>query len=185
MKYYVWFYIFYFYINKRCQENPEAEIIKVQTKNKSKWRPLPLDTVVSEIFRRVIWNDMCPNVKYMCIIIVLGTGKASIQKTANQCQGSDEDCWEIVHPRIYQLPTYWNKYISQRAGPQSFGSMSGTFDDGIKYWGSLINRISCSQKYCSRRLILHGEDSLSAFWTKGWILARGKKVIRPILPFIQ
>lgn len=30
----------------RCLESPEAEIVKVQTKNKSKWRPLPLDTVV-------------------------------------------------------------------------------------------------------------------------------------------
>lgn len=30
-----------------CQENPEARITKVTTKPKSKWRPVPLDTVVS------------------------------------------------------------------------------------------------------------------------------------------
>ena len=30
-----------------CQENPEATVEKVQSKPKSKWRPLPLDTVAS------------------------------------------------------------------------------------------------------------------------------------------
>ncbi|XP_032778336.2 LOW QUALITY PROTEIN: DNA topoisomerase 3-alpha [Daphnia magna] len=33
---------------EKCLENPEADIVKVQTKNKSKWRPLPLDTVELE-----------------------------------------------------------------------------------------------------------------------------------------
>lgn len=32
----------------RCLENPEAEIVKVQTKSKSKWRPVPMDTVELE-----------------------------------------------------------------------------------------------------------------------------------------
>lgn len=30
-----------------CQENPQARVTKITTKRKSKWRPLPLDTVVS------------------------------------------------------------------------------------------------------------------------------------------
>lgn len=30
-----------------CCENPQATVIEVKTKPKSKWRPLPLDTVVS------------------------------------------------------------------------------------------------------------------------------------------
>lgn len=29
-----------------CQDNPEARITKITTKPKSKWRPVPLDTVV-------------------------------------------------------------------------------------------------------------------------------------------
>lgn len=29
-----------------CQENPLARVEEVESKNKSKWRPLPLDTVV-------------------------------------------------------------------------------------------------------------------------------------------
>lgn len=30
----------------RCLEKPESQIVKVQTKSKSKWRPVPLNTVV-------------------------------------------------------------------------------------------------------------------------------------------
>lgn len=30
-----------------CTENPRAKVTEVKTKPKSKWRPLPLDTVVS------------------------------------------------------------------------------------------------------------------------------------------
>ena len=30
-----------------CQDNPQARVTKITTKQKSKWRPLPLDTVVS------------------------------------------------------------------------------------------------------------------------------------------
>lgn len=32
-----------------CLEDPSAKVINVKTKPKSKWRPLPLDTVVSFI----------------------------------------------------------------------------------------------------------------------------------------
>lgn len=32
---------------EKCIEQPRANIIKVQTKPKSKWRPIPLDTIVS------------------------------------------------------------------------------------------------------------------------------------------
>lgn len=32
----------------RCQENPTAFVVKVTKKNKSKWRPVPLDTIVSK-----------------------------------------------------------------------------------------------------------------------------------------
>ena len=32
---------------EQCQDNPQAKVTNVTTKNKSKWRPLPLDTVVS------------------------------------------------------------------------------------------------------------------------------------------
>ena len=47
----------------RCLENPEAEIVKVQTKNKSKWRPVPLDTVVisSYFFFIYDWLMECQN----------------------------------------------------------------------------------------------------------------------------
>ena len=31
-----------------CTENPKAKVEQVKSKPKSKWRPLPLDTVVSE-----------------------------------------------------------------------------------------------------------------------------------------
>lgn len=33
-----------------CLENPQALVEKVQSKPKSKWRPLPLDTVVSKLY---------------------------------------------------------------------------------------------------------------------------------------
>ena len=29
-----------------CSENPRAKVINVKTKPKSKWRPLPMDTIV-------------------------------------------------------------------------------------------------------------------------------------------
>jgi len=32
---------------ERCQENPTALVLKVTKKPKSKWRPVPLDTIVS------------------------------------------------------------------------------------------------------------------------------------------
>lgn len=37
-----------------CMERPTATVEKVQTKPKSKWRPLPLDTVVSLLMKLVI-----------------------------------------------------------------------------------------------------------------------------------
>lgn len=33
-----------------CLENPQAKVTNVNTKPKSKWRPLPLDTVVCKTF---------------------------------------------------------------------------------------------------------------------------------------
>lgn len=33
-----------------CQENSTATVKKVESKSKSKWRPLPLDTVVSKAY---------------------------------------------------------------------------------------------------------------------------------------
>lgn len=37
---------------ERCQENPSASVLTVTKKPKSKWRPVPLDTIVSNyIFR--------------------------------------------------------------------------------------------------------------------------------------
>lgn len=32
---------------ERCRENPTASVLKVIKKPKSKWRPVPLDTIVS------------------------------------------------------------------------------------------------------------------------------------------
>lgn len=32
---------------ERCKENPTALVLKVTKKPKSKWRPVPLDTIVS------------------------------------------------------------------------------------------------------------------------------------------
>lgn len=32
-----------------CKENPQATVERVESKEKSKWRPLPLNTVVSKI----------------------------------------------------------------------------------------------------------------------------------------
>ena len=32
-----------------CLENPKAKVEQVQSKPKSKWRPLPMDTVVSRL----------------------------------------------------------------------------------------------------------------------------------------
>lgn len=34
-------------ILEMCQENPLAKVESVERKSKSKWRPLPLDTIVS------------------------------------------------------------------------------------------------------------------------------------------
>jgi len=34
---------------ERCQENPTAFVLKVTKKPKSKWRPVPLDTIVSNL----------------------------------------------------------------------------------------------------------------------------------------
>lgn len=36
-----------------CQESPIATVIKVTSKPKSKWRPLPLDTIVSSKINNV------------------------------------------------------------------------------------------------------------------------------------
>ena len=35
-----------------CLEHPNAKVCEVKTKPKSKWRPLPLDTVVSKSFNK-------------------------------------------------------------------------------------------------------------------------------------
>lgn len=37
-----------------CQEHPLATVELVESKPKSKWRPLPLDTVVCEYFRNIL-----------------------------------------------------------------------------------------------------------------------------------
>lgn len=34
-----------------CNENPQASVESVDSKEKSKWRPLPLDTVVSNFYK--------------------------------------------------------------------------------------------------------------------------------------
>lgn len=34
---------------ERCQENPTAFVLKVTKRTKSKWRPVPLDTIVSNL----------------------------------------------------------------------------------------------------------------------------------------
>jgi DNA topoisomerase-3 len=36
-----------------CLENPKAKVEQVQSKPKSKWRPLPMDTVVRIPFKRL------------------------------------------------------------------------------------------------------------------------------------
>jgi DNA topoisomerase-3 len=36
-----------------CLENPKAKVEQVQSKPKSKWRPLPMDTVVRNTIKRL------------------------------------------------------------------------------------------------------------------------------------
>lgn len=61
-------------ILERCLENRTATIKKVISKPKSKWRPLPLDTIVSD-----------PLLHKTCLklhnIIFLGNGKKCFKKT--------------------------------------------------------------------------------------------------------
>lgn len=43
-----------------CKENPQATVESVESREKSKWRPLPLDTVVSmnkEILNIIIFSN--------------------------------------------------------------------------------------------------------------------------------
>jgi len=50
---------------ERCKENPTALVLKVTKKPKSKWRPVPLDTIVSNRIFMLEYN--CFIIKYFLI----------------------------------------------------------------------------------------------------------------------
>jgi len=53
-----------------CEENPLATVVFVDRKPKSKWRPLPLDTVVCDLFHYLNLFDVEIN--------IVGNGKKYI-----------------------------------------------------------------------------------------------------------
>lgn len=86
-----------------CQENPIATVIKVTSKPKSKWRPLPLDTIVSNKINNV-------NIKFILIYItfiftfiflyISGIRKTGFSEIAFKCKRSYEDSRKIIHARL-------------------------------------------------------------------------------------
>lgn len=67
-------------------ENPIAKVVKVESKPKSKWRPLPMDTVVKEV-------DVFFNVHFGIFNkYILGVRKAGIKEVAFNSKGNHENC---------------------------------------------------------------------------------------------
>lgn len=50
---------------ERCQENPTATVLNVTKKPKSKWRPVPLDTIVSNLVVFFFYN-----IWFVCKLLV-------------------------------------------------------------------------------------------------------------------
>lgn len=56
---------------ERCLENSTASVLKVIKKPKSKWRPVPLDTIVSNFIYEILNNEIIFNIFlffYDCVI---------------------------------------------------------------------------------------------------------------------
>lgn len=108
-----------------CLEQRHATVEKVTRKPKSKWRSLPLDTVVSS--QRVPHKKEKASLPFLInahekknclnvLILFSGTREAGIAKAPPQRQRDDESRRKIVYSRIHKLSAYRDEYISERIG---------------------------------------------------------------------
>ena len=89
-------------------EDPTAKVESCQSKPKSKWRPLPLDTG-GRYYRLLLQIYQHPHHRSR-------VGEVGVQEAETQCQEDDDHRGEALHPGSDLLPQDGDKQVPPRDG---------------------------------------------------------------------
>ena len=89
-----------------CMEDPTAKVENCQSKPKSKWRPLPLDTG-GRYYRLLQQTYQHPHHRSR-------VGEVGVQEAETQCQEDDDHRGEALHPGPDLLPQDRDQQVPHR-----------------------------------------------------------------------